>query len=492
MRKLTLCLSLITTLLSSEVIANPFDKVDEYILNNKDIIQLNSGTAVAVVKGDEVIYEGYFGYSDIQNQTPVNENTVFYIASMTKAFYALNTLLMEHSGKVDTNTTLNAMFPDIDFKPAIHSDKVTITDLLRHTSGIDSWPLIQVTAYTGQYDNDLINQLLEDSYVNPNAPLGTFDYTNVGYNILSHWMDNTFETNWQTQLATNIFKPLGMNQTSALMSDATSNDWELAKGYSVKSATPTTPVYLTKTDNSMHAAGGMITTAQDIAKFLLAQVNGGILEGTQVIPKEVIAKSHESLITHSMFGREQSYGWGWFNRDIFDQRILEHRGGYSGASTYMSIMPEKQIGLVVLSNQDKWGGDLAYALEKLVYAIALDKPEKEINEMIEDYEAFVQDSATSFYQNKSTVVPEQALHLNPIYVGSFVHEKLGTIDVTQQADGAYQLTWGNLQSPLLVGDTPHELNIEFVPNSIEDIVFMQASDKQRYLKYREYWFTLVQ
>ncbi|GEA10631.1 serine hydrolase domain-containing protein [Alteromonas sp. KUL49] len=492
MRKVTLCLSLIMTLLSGSIMANPFDKVDEYILNNKGIIQLNSGTAVAVVKGDEVIYEGYFGYSDIQNQTPVNENTVFYIASMTKAFYALNTLLMEHSGKVDTNTTLNAMFPDIDFKPAIQSDKVTITDLLRHTSGIDSWPLIQVTAYTGQYDNDLINQLLEDSYVNPNAPLGTFDYTNVGYNILSHWMDNTFETNWQTQLATNIFKPLGMNQTSALMSDATSNDWALAKGYSVKSPTPTTPVYLIKTDDSMHAAGGMITTAQDMAKFLLAQVNGGILEGTQVIPKEVIAKSHESLITHSMFGHEQSYGWGWFNRDIFDQRILEHRGGYSGASTYMSIMPEKQIGLVVLSNQDKWGGDLAYALEKLVYAIALDKPEEEINEIIEDYEAFVQESATRFYENKSSVIPEKALQLNAMYVGNFSHDTLGNIVVSQHSDGTYLLKWGSLQSALLVGNAPHTLSVEFLPNSIEDIVFMQASDKQRYLKYREYWFKFNQ
>ncbi|WP_346993093.1 hypothetical protein [Alteromonas gracilis] len=67
-------------------------------------------------------------------------------------------------------------------------------------------------------------------------------------------MDNTFEEKWQTQLATNIFAPLNMNHTSSYISDATSNNWQLARGYSVKSPTPNEPVYLTKTDSSMQSA----------------------------------------------------------------------------------------------------------------------------------------------------------------------------------------------------------------------------------------------
>lgn len=488
MKKAALYLSLIATFVATSTHANSFDKVDEYVRKNKDIIQLDSGTAVAVIQGDDIVYEGYFGYSDIQQQTPVDQNTVFYIASITKAFYALNTLLLEHNGDLDTKTTLSEMFPEFSFQAALQSDKVTITDLLRHTSGIDNWPLIQVTAYTGQYDDDLLTQIIQESYINANAPLGSFDYTNVGYNILSHWMDKTSATPWQTQLADHIFKPLNMSHTSARISDAAKKQWELAKGYSVKSPTPNEPVYLTKTDNSMHAAGGIITTAKDMANFVRMQLNKGKLDGKQILPESVIEKSHQSLVTHTMFGHEQHYGWGWFIRDIHGERLLEHRGGYAGASTYVSFMPDKQVGLVVLSNQDKWGGDLAYALEELVYGIALNKSEKDINSGIEKYESHAQSAAKKFYQNKSKKAPVKTTALAKHFVGEFVHDTLGSISVSETEEGSFHLQWGNLQSPLYNGDEPNEINVEFVPSSIEEIEFLHSSNKTRFLKYRDYWF----
>ncbi|WP_394221456.1 serine hydrolase domain-containing protein [Alteromonas gracilis] len=488
MKKAAIFFSLLTTLVSTSSMANSFSEVDDYIRKNKEIIQLNSGTAVAVIKDDEIVYEGYFGYADIQQQTPVDQNTVFYIASITKAFFALNTLLLEHKGKVDTQRTLHSMFPAVPFQPALQSDRVTIKDLLRHTSGIDNWPLVQVTAYTGQHDNDLLSRIIQESYINPNAPLGTFHYTNVGYNIVSHWMDNTFETNWQTQLADNIFSPLNMFRTSARISDAKKNDWLLARGYSVKSHEPTEPVYLTKTDDSMQSAGGIITTAKDLANFVRMQVNKGKFNGKQVFPEAVIEKSHQSLVSHTMFGSKQEYGWGWFLRDIFGERILEHRGGYAGASTYVSFIPNQKVGLVVLSNQDKWGGDLAYALEKIVYAIALNKPEEEIRSLVEKRQLYAQDAAKKFYENKTLIAPVKNNNLDTQFAGNFVHDTLGKIAVSQKEDGSFHLAWGNLRSTLLNGEQPNELSIEFVPGRNEEIVFMEASNKQQYLKYREYYF----
>ena len=85
------------------------------------------------------------------NKTKVDENTVFYIASMTKPFYSLLTLMQEEQGKLDTAWSLAKIMPEVGFKPSIRADKVTIKDLLVHTSGIDNWPLIQATAYTGDY-----------------------------------------------------------------------------------------------------------------------------------------------------------------------------------------------------------------------------------------------------------------------------------------------------------------------------------------------------
>ena len=166
---------------------------------------MSSGTAVAIVKDDKIVYEGYFGYEDIEKRIKVKEDSVFYIGSMTKAFYSLLTLIKENKGELNTNQTLDKLYPNIKFKASLQAEQVTMTDLLSHTSGIDNWPLVQATAYTGLYDNETISNIISKSYVNDNAPYGTYDYTNIGYNILSHWMDDHFSQSWQSLLHSELF-----------------------------------------------------------------------------------------------------------------------------------------------------------------------------------------------------------------------------------------------------------------------------------------------
>ena len=83
-------------------------------------------------------------------------------------------------------------------------------------------------------------------------------------------------------------------------------------------------------------------------------------------------------------------------------------------------------------------------------------------------------------------------NVHSILWGPDVHDTLGNINIIQKEDGTFQLHWGNLRSDLLNGDKPNELKVEFVPSNVEEIVFVQASDKQSYLKYRDYWFTQAQ
>ncbi len=492
MKKLIMFLATTIASFSFTATANPYQAIGDYVETNKETIRLNSGTAVAVVKDNQVVYEGYFGYADIANKTPVDANTVFYIASMTKPFYALLALLQEHKQQLDTNWTLAKLLPGIEFKPALHAHKVTIRDLLSHTSGIDNWPLVQATAWTGLYDKATIESMLAASYVNENAPFGQFDYTNVGYNILSHWMDNHFDSDWQGLLETEIFKPLGMQSTSARMSDIGKNNWVYAQGYSVKSPEPETPVYLTKNDASMHAAGGMVSTAKDLARFLIAQTNNGKLNERQALPATVIEKSHETLASHTLFGREQHYGWGWFIRELFGHRMLEHRGGYAGASTYMSFMPEQNIGLVVLSNQDRWGGDLAYALEDIAYGIALGKADQEIAKFIAENQNRATEKAQQHYAADSSKPPVLARGLGEQYMGTFSHELLGEIKVSKNDVSGYQLSWGNLRSGLFQGNSGHELQVEFIPNSPQPILFLSGTDKSHRLQYQDYIFSRTQ
>lgn len=462
--------------------------VDTFVSDIKNIIKLPTGTAVAVIKGDEIVYEGYFGYRDIKERKPVTRDTVFYIASMTKAFFAQMTLIKEQQGELDTTWTLQKLFPDITFIPALKADQVTITDLLGHTSGIDNWPLVQATAYTGLHNKPLINQIIAASYVNKEGAQGQFAYSNVGYNLLSHWMDSHWDDTWQDNLASTLFTPLGMEHTSAYMSDAKKHQWQLAKGYSVKLPTPEEPVYLTKVDSSMQSAGGMISTAPDIARFLMAQINLGKIDNKQVLPHAAVKKSQEILASFDFYGMDRKYAYGWFVKERMGTQIYEHRGGYAGASTYMSYMPEHKVGLVVLSNQDKWGGDLAFALEDIAYSIALGKPGTEINALVEKSLQHASKKATKFYASKKSVAPPLVEEIPADYLGQFNHALLGSISVKKTESGAVELTWGNLHSMLMQGDERSQLLVEFVPTNREEIVFALTSTGQVQLEYADYRF----
>lgn len=304
-----------TTLLSSQAMAvtpHDFDGLASAIRRVKDASTHPTGTAVVVVKNGKVVYEGYFGYADIDGKVPVDRNTSFYIASTTKPFLALNMLLAESGGKLDTNTSLQAMFPAVRFK-GFDATAVTAKALLAHTSGIDNASLVWATAFSGIHDADSRLQLMANSYPNDKAPLGTFKYTNIGYNIASVWLEQTLAMPWQDQLADSIFAPLGMTRTTAYISRAEAKGWTLAKPYSFVDVNRNAPLHLRKTDTTMHAAGGLLSTAPDLAKFVIAQLADGKLDGVQVFPASVISQSHDrQATTESSYldFKRDGYAWG--------------------------------------------------------------------------------------------------------------------------------------------------------------------------------------
>ncbi|HEV8693501.1 MAG TPA: serine hydrolase domain-containing protein, partial [Lysobacter sp.] len=125
-----------------------FDVLARLVQKTKDTTAHQTGTAIAVIKDGKIVYEGYFGYADIQKKARVDRDTAFYLASATKPFLALNTLLQEDKGKLDTQMSLQELFPRIKFN-GFDAKAVTMRDLLTHTSGVDNQPLVWATAFSG-------------------------------------------------------------------------------------------------------------------------------------------------------------------------------------------------------------------------------------------------------------------------------------------------------------------------------------------------------
>ena len=471
-----------------------FNGLARAIQATKDATGFPAGTAVIVVKDGKVAYQGYFGYADVEAKTPVGADTAFYIASATKPFFALDVLLAEHAGKLDTRTSLQAMFPAARFA-GFDASAINARQLLTHTAGLDNMPLVWATAYTGLHDAGLRHRLLLETRPNAEAPIGTFDYTNVGYNIASVWLDDATGTPWQDQLSSRIFKPLGMTRTTARASVADAAGWPVAKPYSFAAADRTQPLYLRKTDATMHAAGGMLSTAPDLATFLIAQLAEGKLGRKQVLPAAVVRASHvQQAPTDSRyldFPRD-GYAWGWYTGEYQGRRMLHHFGGFAGFHAHLSFMPEENIGLVVLNNEDVLGARLTNLIAEYAYALALGdaalaaQAPARFTKLTEDALKLDQSAAA---QREKIRAREWRLSLpRQAYAGRYEHALLGDVTVGVGAGERMQLRWGQLQAPATGYDKPEHVRVEFVPGSGDVLEFVVANGKVEALVYDDLRF----
>ena len=319
-----------------------FSSLEKNINQTKLLSRLLSGTAIAVIKDDKIIYQGNFGYANIANKQKVTNTTPFYIASATKPFFALNTLLDINASKIQQTLTLNVMFPTLDV-PEIDEQQVTLKHLLTHTSAIDNIPLVFATAFSGVHNSESLKQLVLNESVKTNNGVGEFKYTNVGYNIFSVFADEYFEKPWQQRLQQQIFSPLSMSLTSAQMSTLNNKNIAVAKPYSLMVPTQPNSLYLEKVNQTMHSAGGMVSTTTDLAQFIIAQLNAGVIDNKQVFPAQVIKESQQKQVetdaSYLDFKRD-GYAWGWYTGNYKDKRMLHHFGGFDGAHAHMSFLPE--------------------------------------------------------------------------------------------------------------------------------------------------------
>ena len=194
--------------------------------------------------------------------------------------------------------------------------------------------------------------LLASSKVNERAPLGTFRYTNTGYNIATLLTDRKTGVNWQSLLTREIFNPAGMTHSSASMVGAAR--WTLARphGYSLDTQR-SERIPLEKTDKTMQSAGGVVMSAHDAARWLELLAEDGRLQGRQVIPAAALQAARAPVATvnekRDDFTRE-SYGLGWYIGHYRDDVMLHAFGSFAGARSHVSYLPDRRVGVAVFAN----------------------------------------------------------------------------------------------------------------------------------------------
>ncbi|MEO0558770.1 MAG: serine hydrolase [Bacteroidota bacterium] len=438
------------------------------------------GLAMAVVHGDETIYARGAGLADVEAGVPFTADTPFYIASVTKPFTALLATLLDREGTLPLDATLAGLFPNVPFDPAIEADQVTVRHLLSHTAGIDNGPIGFRAAFTGEHTPARMRQLLAGTVVEEDSPRGTFEYTNVGYNILSLHLDELDGGPWQDLLADRLFAPLGMTRTTAYASEAAS--WRPAMPYTSTPDGGAERIDLVKHDDTMQAAGGMIASANDLARWLTLHLNDGRLDGRQLVPADVIAEVHQPIAVDrgDSFGpfEREGYSLGWQTGTYDGDAMLHHFGGFAGFHAHTSFMPDRDLGVVVLANNSNVGGRLAMLFATFAYDWWSAEPSERDGVLARTREArdeiSVQVKASLDRYARSLAQRAERtwqLSLDPAaYTGTYVNADYGTM-VVEQADGELAARFGRLHAVGTPFTQPETMRVELIPGRGQAIRF---------------------
>jgi CubicO group peptidase (beta-lactamase class C family) len=350
------------------------------------------GAAVVVVTDDGRRYIRVHGETKAGSGYAATADSAFYIGSMTKAYMGLLAARLDAEGVLPLETTLAAVWPGLKLpRRGRKADAVTLRDLLVHSIPFRAPEITFLEAYVRNVSPSEYPSLLERYAV---ARRDGFDYDNLGYNIYAAALEAKTGRNWRVWLKEKVFFPLGMTTTSGRTSDyaadkiawghqragAHEDDWPRADGWYLISP---------KADGMMHSAGGLMTSANDMAIWLEAQVKGEGPGGSGLTPA-IFARARKDQVAQPSDARDgfscDGYVYGWSvcrliirakedaaGEDGEIGPFFRHGGGYVGVQSLMTAVPNR-FGVAFLSNSESMTAFLGQEVTKLVFELNEDVP----------------------------------------------------------------------------------------------------------------------
>ena len=175
------------------------EAMGQFILRTTERLPDIPGIAIVVIKDDKPAFIRAYGMADREAGVKADENTMWYIASSTKSFTALAASMLDAEGKIKFADPITKYAPDIKFKNSI-PERITVRDLLTHTSGLRNGVLVNRLAYTGQIEPTEIDRVFAEGTTVNEEFVGKYRYTNLGYNIYGLLMENNLKLRWQDEL----------------------------------------------------------------------------------------------------------------------------------------------------------------------------------------------------------------------------------------------------------------------------------------------------
>ena len=305
------------------------------------------GAVLAIVRGEEVIFARGFGVADIEKKTPVTPDTPFFIGSATKAFTATLVGMLVDEGRMQWDEPVDTYLPE--FKLKVQSkdpnDRATLRDVLSHRTGFTRMAFLEINR--GLSSDEILRRASSAEALAPFRQ--RFLYNNVHYLAAGSAAGVAAGTSWHALMKERILAPLGMTATRTSFREAW-NDPRTARGYSWdEAAQAVRPVTLEMGINvdGVAPAGAISSTARDMTSWLRFLLRQGVQDGKALISSAALTTTWTPQIPIS---DASGYGLGWFVSKWQGQRLIEHGGSITGYSAEVGLLPDSNIGFVVLTN----------------------------------------------------------------------------------------------------------------------------------------------
>lgn len=313
------------------------------------------GVAVGIVYRDSLVFARGFGLSDVSARRPVDDRTVFAIASTTKAFTATALAMLVGEKKIAWDDPVTKYLPGLALYDPYVTRELTVRDLLSHRSGL---PRVDWTWYgAGLSPKDLVARL---QYIKPEWSFRShFGYQNLMYVTAGELVAAVTGRPWEAFVRDRILLPLGMMHTTTSGS-ALSKQPDASRSYAEIDDT----VQLIPYDNSdnVNAAGGINSSVQDMALWLRFQLRGNGMATGRLVDSAALAETRTAqtvVVPYELLGRAVApqahliaYGLGWFLSDYHGRLLMQHAGDGNGMSCTVALVPEERVGVVILTNLD--------------------------------------------------------------------------------------------------------------------------------------------
>ena len=316
------------------------------------------GMAIAIVSGDEIVFAKGYGYANLEKKEKVDANTLFAIASNSKAFTASSIAQLVDEGRLSWEDKVIDYLPYFATYSPYVTDAFTIADLLCHRSGLKT--------FSGDllwYGTDFTPEEIITSSQNLKPIYGFrehFGYSNIDYLAAGMVIEAVSDTNWTDYISYHFLNPLGMDRTLTSTTQIPSTD-NVATPYFIDNGKNIALDWV-NWDN-IAPAGALISSVTDYANWIKLVINRGTYNGKQYISDN---QFEEMVTPHvnfklSSFSREHSpskhfsaYGLGFDLSDYHGYKVMSHGGGYDGMISKSCFVPEKKLGFIILTNNLNW------------------------------------------------------------------------------------------------------------------------------------------